>query len=137
MYLSIGYSLMNLLWYLRRFLCNTPLVDLLCVTSNCSTTIWLALEICYVHSSCAMIHLFYCCKPASIGITVWFFHLLCLGTATSKFAVWFFHIVIRFVSTSAKFGFCNVVRLKGTLVEDKMRTFKRECDHFSFNKYPI
>ena len=25
----------------------------------------------------------------------------------------------------------------GTLVEDKMRGFKGECAHFSFNKYPI
>jgi hypothetical protein len=31
------------------------------------------------------------------------------------------YTVIRFVSTSAKFGICNVVGLNGTLVEDKMR----------------
>ncbi len=31
--------------------------------------------------------------------------------------------VIRFVSTSAKFGICTVVDLNGTLVEDKMRIF--------------
>jgi hypothetical protein len=28
------------------------------------------------------------------------------------------------------------VGLNGTLVEDKMRTFKGECEHFSFNKCP-
>jgi hypothetical protein len=32
--------------------------------------------------------------------------------------------VNRFVSTSAKFGTCTVVSVNGTLVEDKMRTFK-------------
>jgi hypothetical protein len=31
------------------------------------------------------------------------------------------YTVIRFVSTSAKFGICTVVGLNGTLVEDKMR----------------
>jgi hypothetical protein len=29
------------------------------------------------------------------------------------------------------------VRVNGTLVEDKMRIFKGECEHFSFNKCPI
>jgi hypothetical protein len=29
------------------------------------------------------------------------------------------------------------VRVNGTLVEDKMRRFKSECEHFSFNKCPI
>jgi hypothetical protein len=29
------------------------------------------------------------------------------------------------------------VSVKGTLVEDKMRRFKGECAHFSFNKCPI
>jgi hypothetical protein len=29
------------------------------------------------------------------------------------------------------------VRVTGTLVEDKMRRFKGECEHFSFNKCPI
>jgi hypothetical protein len=38
---------------------------------------------------------------------------------------------------SAKFGTCTVVIVNGTLVEDKMRRFKGECAHFSFNKYPI
>ncbi len=37
--------------------------------------------------------------------------------------------VIRFVSTSAKLGFCTVVGLNGTLVEDKMRTFQGEYEH--------
>ncbi len=27
--------------------------------------------------------------------------------------------------------------VNGTLVEDKMRGFKGECEHFSFNKCPI
>ncbi len=27
--------------------------------------------------------------------------------------------------------------INGTLVEDKMRGFKGECAHFSFNKHPI
>jgi hypothetical protein len=48
-----------------------------------------------------------------------------------------FHTVIHFVSTSAKFGTCTVLSVNGTLVEDKMRTFKGECPHFSFNKCPI
>ncbi len=29
------------------------------------------------------------------------------------------------------------MRVNGTLVEDKMRRFKGECEHFSFNKCPI
>ncbi len=29
------------------------------------------------------------------------------------------------------------MRANGTLVEDKMRRFKGECEHFSFNKCPI
>ena len=29
------------------------------------------------------------------------------------------------------------MRVNGTLVEDKMRRFKGECEHFSFNKFPI
>jgi hypothetical protein len=29
------------------------------------------------------------------------------------------------------------VSVNGTLVEDKMRGFKGECAHFSFNKCPI
>ncbi len=45
--------------------------------------------------------------------------------------------VILFKSGSAKFGTCTVVSVKWTLVEDKMRRFKGECAHFSFNKCPI
>jgi hypothetical protein len=45
--------------------------------------------------------------------------------------------VMHFVSTSAKFGICTVVSVNGTLVEDKIRRFKDECVHFSFNKCPI
>ncbi len=29
------------------------------------------------------------------------------------------------------------MRVNGTLVEDKMRRFKGECEHISFNKCPI
>jgi hypothetical protein len=29
------------------------------------------------------------------------------------------------------------VRVNGTLIEDKMRRFKGECEHFRFNKCPI
>ncbi len=47
------------------------------------------------------------------------------------------HTVIRFVWVSAKFDTCTVVCVNGTLVEDKMRGFKGECAHFSFNKRPI
>jgi hypothetical protein len=39
--------------------------------------------------------------------------------------------------SSAKFGTCTHVSVTGTLVEDKMRTFKGECAQFSFNKCPI
>jgi hypothetical protein len=38
---------------------------------------------------------------------------------------------------NAKFGSCTVVSVNGTLVEDKMRRFKCERAHFSFNKCPI
>ncbi len=37
---------------------------------------------------------------------------------------------------SAKFDTCTVVSVNGTLVEDKMRRFRGECAHFSFNKCP-
>jgi hypothetical protein len=29
------------------------------------------------------------------------------------------------------------VSVNGTLVDDKMRRFKGECEHFSFNEFPI
>jgi hypothetical protein len=45
--------------------------------------------------------------------------------------------VIRFLGVSAKFSTCTVVRVNGTLVEDKMRRFKGECEPFRFNKCPI
>ncbi len=42
------------------------------------------------------------------------------------------HTVIRFVSTSAKFGPCAVVStVNATLVEDKICTFKGECAQIS------
>ncbi len=44
--------------------------------------------------------------------------------------------VIRFVRVSAKFGTCTVVSVNGTHVEDKMRIFKGECEHFSFIECP-
>ncbi len=47
------------------------------------------------------------------------------------------HTVIRFLWVSAKFSTCTVVRVNGTLVEDKMLRFKGECEHFRFNKCPI
>ncbi len=47
------------------------------------------------------------------------------------------HTVIRFLWVSAKFSTCTVVRVNGTLVEDKMRRFKGECEHFRFYKCPI
>jgi hypothetical protein len=47
------------------------------------------------------------------------------------------YTVICFVWVSAKFGTCTVVSVNVTLVEDKMRGFKGECAHFSFNKCPI
>jgi hypothetical protein len=43
----------------------------------------------------------------------------------------------RFVLPSAKFGTCTVVSVNGTLVEDKMRTFKGECACLSFDKCPV
>jgi hypothetical protein len=45
--------------------------------------------------------------------------------------------VIHFVWVSAKFGTCTVMSVNGTIVEDKMRGFKGECAHVSFNKCPI
>jgi hypothetical protein len=39
------------------------------------------------------------------------------------------------VCVSAKFG--TVVSVNRTIVEDKMRRFKDDCAHFSFNKCPI
>ncbi len=47
------------------------------------------------------------------------------------------HTVIRFLWVSANFSTCTVVRVNGTLVEDKMLRFKGECEHFRFNKCPI
>jgi hypothetical protein len=47
------------------------------------------------------------------------------------------YTVISFVSTSAKFSIFTIVGPNGTLVEDKMRRFKSECEHFSLNKCPI
>ncbi len=47
------------------------------------------------------------------------------------------YTVIRFLWVSAKFITCTVVRINGTLVEDKMLRFKGECEHFRFNKCPI
>ncbi len=47
------------------------------------------------------------------------------------------YTVIRFLWVRAKFGTCTVVSDNGTLGEDKMRRFKGECAHFSFNKCPI
>ncbi len=47
------------------------------------------------------------------------------------------HTVIRFVWVSAKFGTCTVVSVNGTHVEEKMRRFKGEFEHFSFNECPI
>ncbi len=38
---------------------------------------------------------------------------------------------------SAKFGTCTVVGVNGTQVEVKMRRFKGECEHCSFNECPI
>jgi hypothetical protein len=46
------------------------------------------------------------------------------------------YTVIRFRWVSAKFGTCTVVSANGTFVEDKMRRFKGERAHFSFNKCP-
>ncbi len=47
------------------------------------------------------------------------------------------YTVIRFLWVSAKFGICTVVSINGTVVEDKMRKFKDECENFSFSKCPI
>jgi hypothetical protein len=47
------------------------------------------------------------------------------------------YTVIRFLGVNDKFSTCTVVRVNGTLVEDKMRRFKGECEHFRFNKSPI
>ncbi len=38
---------------------------------------------------------------------------------------------------SAKLGTFTVVSVKGTPIEDQLRSFKGECAHFSFNKCPI
>jgi hypothetical protein len=55
----------------------------------------------------------------------------------SREALLFLHTVIHVVSIRAQFGTCTVVSVHGTLVEDKMRTFKSECAQFTFNKCPI
>ncbi len=54
-----------------------------------------------------------------------------------KMSSFFHYTVIRSVWVSAKFGTCTVVSVNGTLVEDKMRRFTGECEHFSFNNCPI
>ncbi len=43
--------------------------------------------------------------------------------STPKYVPWEPYTVIRFVSTSAKFGIGTVVGLNETVVEDKMRWF--------------
>jgi hypothetical protein len=45
--------------------------------------------------------------------------------------------VVRFLWVGAGFGACTVVGVGGTLVGDKMRRFKGECEHFGFNRCPI
>jgi hypothetical protein len=50
---------------------------------------------------------------------------------------WLLYTVIHFVWVSAKFGTCTVGSVNETLVEDKLRRFKGEYAHFSFNKCPI
>ncbi len=47
------------------------------------------------------------------------------------------HTVIRFLWVRAKFNTCTVVRVNGTLVEDKMRRFKGECEHFASSSVPF
>jgi hypothetical protein len=56
-----------------------------------------------------------------------------LGLFVSNFRYCVF--AVRFV-VSAKFGTCTVGSVNGTLVEDKMRRFKGQCAHISFNKCP-
>ncbi len=60
-----------------------------------------------------------------------------LKTRVQKIVLDCGYTVIRFLWVSAKFSTCTVVRVNGTLVEDKMRRFKGECEHFRFNKCPI
>jgi hypothetical protein len=60
-----------------------------------------------------------------------------ISLRTSAWVMKHIHTVIRFVSTDAKFGTCTVVSLNETLLKIKMRRFKGECAHFSFNKCPI
>jgi hypothetical protein len=63
---------------------------------------------------------------------------LCLVQADStKYRLKNVYIVIRFVWVSGKFVTCNVVSVKETLVEAKMRIFTLESTHFIFNKCPI
>ncbi len=47
------------------------------------------------------------------------------------------YTLVRFLWVSDKFGTCTIVRVNGTLVEDKMRRFKGECEHFILIKGPI
>ncbi len=46
------------------------------------------------------------------------------------------YTVIRFLWVNANFSTCTVESVNGTLDEDKMRRFKGDCAHFSFNKGP-
>jgi hypothetical protein len=55
----------------------------------------------------------------------------------SREALLLLHAVTHVVSIRAQFGTCTVLSVNGTLVEDKMRTFKSECAQFRFNKCPI
>jgi hypothetical protein len=47
-----------------------------------------------------------------------------------------FYIQLRALQ-SVTFGTCTVVSVNGTLIEDKMCTFKGQYAQFSFNKCPI
>ncbi len=101
-------------------------------------------HLCWIHSS------LYCCTVfhgISIFVSAWELSryknkggingrcVLQTHFANSIFSI--LHTVVRFVWVCTKFGTCTVVSVNGTLVEDKMRRFKDECEHFSFNKCPI
>ncbi len=61
--------------------------------------------------------------------------LICKRTLRQVFPS--YYTVIRFEWVIDKFGTCIVVSVNGALIEDKMRRFKGEFAHFSFDKCPI